>query len=65
MKMLIFWVASIIAAALLCWFYDKTSILTTVFDVKVSSPWFDLALIVILGYTVVLRSISFYTKLLK
>ena len=65
MKMLLFWVVIIGFSIVAFWIYDKTSMMTTVFDSKISSPWFDLALVVLLGYTVVLRSISFYIKMLR
>jgi len=62
MKMLMFWVVLIIVSLVVYVIFDKVSIISTVFDESISSPWFDLSLVILLGYIAVLRTISFVSK---
>ena len=62
MKIALFWAIIILVGILTYILLNKISIIKTTFDLDISSPWFDLSLIIPLGYTVVLRCISFISK---
>jgi len=65
MKALIFWSVTILGSLGLYFVLHKTSAITTYFDQRVSPISCDIAIILICGYTALVRIISVFGKLFK
>jgi len=62
MKMIMFWLVMVFVSVLAIIFYKQTSILETVWDPKNSSPWFDFVIMILCGWTAIIRGILAFQK---